>query len=96
MSDNKVPILAWLTGRRSDDRRRIHVVMVPDVMSNPARYAALCGEKAGQGAGFVEVDGAETETCPRCRAVMQRQLARHRAEDPHCTCNDCQQFESGR
>lgn len=99
---SKVPVLARLSGRCADGAhrdggRRIHVVMLPEGVTDPAWYRALCGAEAGRrsGCGFVEVTEAEAATCPRCMASMQRQLARHRAADPHCTCNDCQAFASG-
>jgi hypothetical protein len=39
---------------------------------------------------------ADPDTPPKERArLLRAKLARHRAADPHCTCNDCIAFAAG-
>ena len=73
-----LPFLVRLSGRCTDGAqrdagRRIHVVLSETGWA-PAWGRALCGAKPGRhsGCGFVEVDGAEAPTCPRCAAAADR------------------------
>lgn len=75
-----IPVLMWLSGRCADGAqrdagRRIHVVL-SETGEAPAWGRALCGARPGRrsGCGFVEVDGAEAPTCPRCAAAIERRL----------------------
>jgi hypothetical protein len=81
----QMPVLVRLSGRCADGAerdggRRIHVVMVDviDLCADVAWRQALCGAKPGRlsGCGFVEVDGAENPTCPRCARRAERLAAR--------------------
>ena len=46
-------------------------------------------ERAICGAVRYVTGDADVVTCPKCRRALARRLERHRAADPHCTCNDC-------
>src|SRR5262245_9655428 len=81
-----IPILARLAGRCSDGAerdggRKIHVILAEGIaLPFPCYATALCGAKPGRlSNGWVEVDGAEQPTCPRC-AKKGEQLARAHAE----------------
>lgn len=80
----RMPIIVRLTGRcangaERDGGQRTHVVML-DVVSIGADVSwltALCGAKAGRlSNGFVESDGTEVPSCPRCRAKAEKAVAR--------------------
>jgi hypothetical protein len=71
-----MPVIARLTGRcangaERDGGRRSHVVLTP--RRQPQWETALCGATPGRlSNGWVEVDGAEQPTCPRCRTKADR------------------------
>lgn len=70
-----MPVIVRLTGRCADGAERdggrvTHVVVVD---GSPAWGTALCGAKPGRlSNGFVESDGTEVPSCPRCRAKAER------------------------
>lgn len=80
MTTQLMPFLARLTGRCADGAerdggRKIHAVMVEPGLGlpTPCYATALCGAKPGRlSNGWVEVDGPETPTCPRCRARAEK------------------------
>lgn len=80
MDTPKMPMLVRLTGRcangaERDGGRRTHVVLVDHPLADPMWQTALCGARAGRlSNGFVEVDGAEAPTCPRCRAKVAKAI----------------------
>jgi hypothetical protein len=79
MSRWHVPLLVRLTGRGADGERnggrRIHVLQVlADDAPQPPRWGkAVCGAIPGRlSNGWVEVDGPEVPTCPRCQQKTRR------------------------
>ena len=84
MSRWHLPLLVRLTGRCADGAerdggRRIHVlqVLVDDALAPPHWGKAVCGAKPGRlSNGWVEVDGPEAPTCPRCAKWSAREAAR--------------------
>jgi hypothetical protein len=79
-----IPVLVRLSGRCADGAerdggRRIHVVLTANPLGHaPAWAKALCGAKPGRRSalGFVEVDGAENPTCPRCARLAEKLAGR--------------------
>jgi hypothetical protein len=69
----RMPWILRLAGRCADGAERgkgikTHVVLAAPGINPPAGGAALCGAKPGRlSAGWVEVDGPEVPTCPRCQ-----------------------------
>lgn len=70
--------------------RHTYYDLTPRVHLFDFRGQALCGSSnQDDGDEPASHDPAEV-TCDACKAKW---LARHRAADPHCTCNDCIQWE---
>lgn len=78
MTARLMPWLVRLAGRcadggERDGGRRIHVVLSEPGLCAPSAGRALCGAEPGRrSAGWVEVDGPEQPTCPRCRRAADR------------------------
>lgn len=77
-----VPWIVRKTGRCADGAQRdagrvSHVVLTESPLQTPGWSPALCGTRPGRrlGNGWVEVDGAEAPSCPRCARAAERRMA---------------------